>query len=329
MLKGLLKGAARLALLLVAVSALSFALVGASPIDPVRANTGQASYAHMSAQKRAELEGYWGSDRPIVERYLHWAAGVLHGDWGESLRFNRPVAAVLIERAGNTALLMAVSWLLSGVLGTLLGVVAGMYRGRAPDRAIGAYCALLSATPTFWLGLVALMVFSVALGWFPFGFSVPVGVDAASVSIFQRLYHMVLPALVLSCTGVANVALHVREKVIDVLESEYARFAATRGLSVAQIVRRHGLRNLLLPAIVLQFAQVGEIFGGSVLVEQVFSYPGLGQAAVTAGVGGDAPLLVGIAVVSAAIVFCGNALADLLCALLDPRTRREGSPDGR
>lgn len=329
MLKGLLRGAARLLLLLAAVSALAFALVAASPIDPVRANTGQASYAHMSDQKRAELAEYWGSDTPVIERYLHWLGGVLHGDWGESLRFNRPVATVLAERAGNTALLMLVSWLLSGLLGTGLGILAGMCRGRAPDRAIGAYCALLSATPTFWLGLVALMVFSVSLGWFPFGFSVPVGVDAASVTLSQRLYHMVLPALVLSCTGVASVALHVREKVIDVLESEYARFAATRGLATTQIVRRHGLRNLLLPAIVLQFAQVGEIFGGSVLVEQVFSYPGLGQAAVTAGVGGDAPLLVGIAVVSAAIVFCGNALADLLFSLLDPRVRYEGRRHGR
>ncbi len=325
MLKGLLRGALRLFLLLVAVSVLAFALVGASPIDPVRANTGQASYAHMSEEKRAELAEYWGSDRPIVERYLHWAGGVLRGDWGESLRFNRPVATVLVERAGNTALLMLTSWLLSGVLGCVLGVLAGMYRGRAPDRAVGAYCALLSATPTFWLGLVALMVFSVALGWFPFGFSVPVGVDAASVTLPQRLYHMVLPALVLSCTGVAAVALHVREKVIDVLDSEYARFAMSRGLTAVQVVLRHGLRNLMLPVIVLQFAQVGEIFGGSVLVEQVFSYPGLGQAAVTAGVGGDAPLLVGIAVVSAAIVFCGNALADLLCGLLDHRVLREGS----
>ncbi len=325
MLKGLLRGALRLALLLIAVSVLAFALVGASPIDPVRANTGQASYAHMSEEKRAELAEYWGSDRPIVERYLHWAGGVLRGDWGESLRFNRPVATVLVERAGNTALLMLTSWLLSGALGCVFGVLAGMYRGRAPDRAVGAYCALLSATPTFWLGLVALMVFSVALGWFPLGFSVPVGVDAASVTLSQRLYHMVLPALVLSCTGVAAVALNVREKVIDVLDSEYARFAMSRGLTAVQVVLRHGLRNLMLPVIVLQFAQVGEIFGGSVLVEQVFSYPGLGQAAVTAGVGGDAPLLVGIAVVSAAIVFCGNTLADLLCGLLDHRVLREGS----
>ncbi len=325
MLKGLLRGALRLALLLIAVSVLAFALVGASPIDPVRANTGQASYAHMSEEKRAELAEYWGSDRPIVERYLHWAGGVLRGDWGESLRFNRPVATVLVERAGNTALLMLTSWLLSGVLGCVLGVLAGMYRGRAPDRVVGAYCALLSATPAFWLGLVALMMFSVALGWFPFGFSVPVGVDAARVTLSQRLYHMVLPALVLSCTGVAAVALHVREKVIDVLDSEYARFAMSRGLTASQVVLRHGLRNLMLPVIVLQFAQLGEIFGGSVLVEQVFSYPGLGQAAVTAGVGGDAPLLVGIAVVSAAIVFCGNTLADLLCGLLDHRVLREGS----
>ncbi len=318
----------RLALLLFAVSALAFALVAASPMDPVRANTGQASYAHMSTEQRAQLAEYWGADQPITARYAHWLMGVFHGDWGTSLRFNEPVAQVLTERAGNTALLMITAWLLSGLLGVALGVLAGSYAGGALDRLVRAYCVLMSSTPAFWLGLVALMIFSVALGWFPFGFSVPIGVNAAEVSLSQRLYHMVLPVLVLSCTGVAHIALHTREKVLDVLQSEYARFAATRGETRAQIVRCHGLRNIAFPAIVLQFAQVGELFGGSVLVEQVFSYPGLGQAAVTAGVGGDAPLLVGIAVVSAALVFAGNTVADALCALLDPRIRRQGRAHG-
>ena len=314
---------ARFALLMVAVSAVTFALVAASPVDPVQMNAGQAAYARMSEQKRAELRAYWGADEPLPERYAHWASGAVHGDFGTSLRYNAPVAQVVAQRAGNTLMLMAVAWVLSGAIGLSLGIVAGVCRDRWPDRIVRGYCFVLSSTPAFWLGLVALMVFSVWLGWFPFGFSVPIGVDAASVSLAERLHHLILPALVLSVTGVANVALHTREKVVDVMGSDYARFASTRGEGRWQVLRCHGLRNLLLPAISLQFAQVSEIFGGSVLVEQVLSYPGLGQAAVTAGVGGDAPLLVGIALASAAIVFAGNAVADALYGVVDPRIRAE------
>ena len=150
-----------------------------------------------------------------------------------------------------------------------------------------AWCYVLSATPAFWLALLALMVFSVYLGWFPVGFAAPIGA-AGEVSLAARLHHMALPALVLSLTGIANVALHTREKTIEVLGSDYARFARARGEGEGSIVVRHGVRNLVLPAISLLCAQVGELVGGSVLVEQVFSYPGLGQAAVTAGLGGDA-----------------------------------------
>ena len=124
--------------------------------------------------------------------------------------------------------------------------------------------------------------------------------------------------------GVANVALHTREKTIDIMESDYIRFAQARGLTRLQAARKHGLRNLALPAISLQFASISEIFGGSVLVEQVFSYPGLGQAAVTAGIGSDVALLVGITLVSAAIVFGGNMIANILYRIIDPRIKRGG-----
>lgn len=129
-------------------------------------------------------------------------------------------------------------------------------------------------------------------------------------------------AAALSITGISNIALHTREKMAQVMESDYVLFARARGESEWSIIRRHGIRNILLPAMTLQFASVSEIFGGSVLVEQVFSYPGLGQAAVTAGLGGDVPLLMGITIISAAIVFLGNFTANLLYGTVDPRIRR-------
>ena len=321
MTKYLARHIVRFALLMLAVGLVVFALVSMSPIDPVQANVGQAAYVNMSEAKRAQLASYWGGDVPFWERFANWAGALLQGDMGTSLRFNAPVSEVIAHRAANSLALMGIAWLLSGVLGFALGVAAGARRGGALDRVVRSYCFLLASTPMFWLGLLILMVFAVQLGWFPIGFSVPIGVSAADVTLADAAHHLVLPALTLSVTGVANIALHTREKVVDVLESDYVRFARARGESELSVIMHHGLRNVALPAVTLQCAFISEIFGGSVLVEQVFSYPGLGQAAVTAGLGGDVALLAGIALVSAALVFGGNLLANILYGVLDPRMR--------
>ena len=321
MTKYLARHIVRFALLMLAVGLVVFALVSMSPIDPVQANVGQAAYVNMSEAKRAQLASYWGGDVPFWERFANWAGALLQGDMGTSLRFNAPVSEVIAHRAANSLALMGIAWLLSGALGFALGVAAGARRGGALDRVVRSYCFLLASTPTFWLGLLILMVFAVQLGWFPIGFSVPIGVSAADVTLTDAVHHLVLPALTLSVTGVANIALHTREKVVDVLESDYVRFARARGESELSVIVHHGLRNVALPAVTLQCAFISEIFGGSVLVEQVFSYPGLGQAAVTAGLGGDVALLAGIALVSAALVFGGNLLANILYGVFDPRMR--------
>lgn len=318
----LLRNLVKFVLLILAVSFVVFALVSLSPIDPVQANVGQAALIGMSEEKRAALQAYWGSDEPLLERYAAWLGDFLHGDLGTSLRYNAPVIEVIAQKAANSALLMGTAWVISGLLGFALGVGAALQRGRGFDRFVKGYCFVLASTPSFWLALILLIVFAVWLGWFPLGFSVPIGVSAAEVTLADTLHHMVLPAATLSLVGVANIALHTREKAIDALESDYARFARSRGLTDWQLMRRHGLRNIALPALTLQFASISEIFGGSVLVEQVFSYPGLGQAAVTAGLGGDAALLAGIAVFSAAIVFGGNLVANVLYGVVDPRIRR-------
>ena len=166
------------------------------------------------------------------------------------------------------------------------------------------------------------MVFAVWLKILPIGLSVPIGMEASAVTLGDRLVHGILPVAALSITGISNIALHTREKMAEVMESDYVLFARARGESEWEIVKRHGIRNILLPAMTLQFASVSEIFGGSVLVEQVFSYPGLGRAAVTAGLGGDVPLLLGITMISAAIVFGGNLTANVLYQVVDPRIRK-------
>lgn len=312
----------RMLLLLLGVSLAAFLLMAASPLDPLQTNVGQAALGSMSQEQIAQLEDYWGVNTPLPERYLGWLSAALRGDLGTSLLYRQPVLQIVAERLGNSLGLLLSAWVLSGALGLTLGVLAGAFRDRWPDRLIRGWCLLLSSTPAFWLALLLLMVFSVWMGWFPIGLSVPIGAAAEQVSFLERLRHAFLPALTLSVTGVSGIALHTREKMADVMESDYVLFARARGESLGGIVLRHGLRNVALPAITLQFASVSEIIGGSVLVEQVFSYPGLGQAAVTAGLGGDLPLLLGITVITAAVVFGGSLAADLLYGAVDPEIRR-------
>ena len=320
----IVKNFMRMMLLLIAVSIVTFALVSISPIDPLQANVGQAALGSMSQEQKEKMESYWGVHEPPVERYLNWAKDFLQGDMGVSLLYRQPVSSVIAVKLGNSLILMLIAWLISGALGFFLGVLSGVYRGGWIDKLVRGYCLLIASTPVFWLALILLLVFAVYLKILPIGLSVPIGMEASGVTIADRLQHAILPAMTLSITGVSNIALHTREKMIDVMESDYVLFARARGEKLGAIVVWHGLRNIIIPAITLQFASISEIIGGSVLVEQVFSYPGLGQAAVAAGTGSDVPLLLGITLATAAIVFMGNYVANLLYGAVDPRMRKRG-----
>lgn len=320
MLRFLVNKVLRLSLLLFAVATFSFTLLSLSPIDPVDAYVGTA-ILNISPEQRQQIADRWGLDDPPLVRYGRWLQNIFSGDLGRSMIFNQSVIAVIGERFAASLWLMFFAWVLSGVLGFGLGVWAGLRQGSWVDQAIRFYAYTLASTPTFWLALLLLIVFSVTLRWTPVCCAMPPGVPLSEATILQRLHHLILPAAALSIIGVANIALHTRQKLIDVLHSDYALFARAQGESTAGIVWQHGLRNIALPAITLQFASLSELFGGSVLAEQVFAYPGLGEATVQAGLRGDVPLLLGIVLFSALFVFTGNTLADLSYRLIDPRIR--------
>ena len=265
----------RMAVLLVLVSMAAFFLVSVSPLDPLTTNVGQAALGSMSSEQIARLQEYWGVNTPPVTRYLAWAGDFLKGDMGISLLYRRPVAQVIGEKLANSLWIMAAAWILSGFIGFLMGIIAGAKKGKAADRIISSYALVTASTPAFWVALVLLVVFAVWLKLLPIGLSVPIGVEASAVTMKDRLIHGILPGAALAITGISNIALHTREKMAQVMESDYVLFARARGESEWSIIRRHGIRNILLPAMTLQFASVSEIFGGSVLVEQVFSYPGM------------------------------------------------------
>ena len=305
--------------LLLAISILCFVLTSLSPIDPMRAYI-QANPG-VSAENIAQMEEYWGLNDPPVQRYFKWGSALLQGDFGESKIYQRPVLEVIATRFQATLALMLAAWTLAGLLGFAVGCLMGMFNGRRVDRTLKRFCLIMCSIPTFWIGLVLLIVFSVWLGWFPFGLAVPIGVAPADVTIWQRLHHLILPALTLSFLSFANIALHTREKLIEVMRSDYVLFARARGESDWSILRRHGLRNTLIPAVTMQFLSFAELFSGSIIAENVFSYPGLGAAASAAGLQGDIPLLLGITLFSALFVFIGNAIANALYVLIDPRLR--------
>lgn len=326
MIKFILKKIGKLAGLLIAISLLSFILISYSPVDPVQSYIG-AEIARISPEQRVNIEEYWGLNESKPKQYLLWAKAVVQGNLGESLIYRKPVSEIIIDRFSASIALMGLAWLFSGIIGFLLGVLAGMNEGSFIDRLIKSYSFILASTPSFWLGLMLLMFFAAYLGWFPVGLASPAGSLAGEVSFADKMKHLVLPVLTLSIVGVASIALHTREKLVEVLNSEFIRYARAKGESGTKLLWRHGLRNISLPAISLHFASFGELFGGAVLTEQVFSYPGLGQAVVKAGLGGDIPLLLGVTLFSVVFIFFGNFMADLLYVVIDPRMKINRSHD--
>lgn len=311
--------AVKLATLLVALCIVTFALLELSPIDPVTAYVGADT--KVSAEQRQLIAEHWGLDKPPVERFMAWFSSICQGDWGTSMIYRRPVLEVIGDKFVSSVILMFLAWALSGIIGFLMGIIAGAFEGNWIDKVLRVYCHILISTPTFWLGIVFVMIFSVKLGWFPVALSVPIGVIQSEVTLWDKVQHLILPALTLSVLSVANICMHTREKVCQVMSSDYVLFAKARGESRGSIIRHHVIRNVSLPAVTLQFLSFSELFGGAVFVEQVFSYPGLGQATVQAGLKGDAPLLMGIVIISLLFVYSGNLIADLLYELIDPRIR--------
>lgn len=317
------KRVVRLLLLLIATMIITFFLMEMSPIDPVTAYVGTST--KVSAEQRALIAEKWGLDQPPLVRFWSWFSNMIRGDWGDSIIYRRPVMEIIGQKFLSSVALMCAAWIISGILGFVLGIIAGVKEDKFLDKLIRGYCHVLISTPTFWLGIVFLILFSVKLGWFPVGLSVTIGVVEESTNLVDKIHHMVLPVMTLSFVSISSLCMHTREKTVAIMNSDYVLFARARGESTGSIVKNHLLRNISLPAITLQFLSFSELFGGAVFVEQVFSYPGLGSATVLAGLRGDVQLLLGITIISMIFVFVGNSIADVLYYLIDPRIREGGA----
>lgn len=303
---------------MIAVAIFSFILLDLSPINPV---TVYLKGAAVSEAQRTILNQYFGVGVPLHIKIYHWLLNLMQGDLGTSLIYRAPVIDVITQKFIASLALMTLSWIFSGIIGFALGVVAGKNKGSWIDKAVKVYCYAIQSAPSFWVGMLILMVFAVYLGLFPIGFGVPIGVSSTDASFMDWASRLVLPTLTLSLVGLAPIAMYTRNELIQVLSSDYVLFAKSRGEKGWNLVKNHGIRNILLPAITLQFLSFSELFGGAVLVEQVFSYPGIGQTTVAAGLQSDVPLFLGIVLFSAVFVFVGNLLADISYYFIDPRIK--------
>ncbi|WP_370416241.1 ABC transporter permease [Streptomyces fradiae] len=306
---------------LLGVTLAVFAVAAASPFDPVKAYAGTAGLT-ASQENLDQLRANLGADRPWYTRWWEWLGHALRGDLGDSGVMRQPVADVVAERIGWSALLAGTAFLVAILLGTLLGVLAARRRGGLLDRAVSSLAYTLEAAPAFWLGLLAVWFFALELGALPPGGLTDTAGD--TVTAGQVATHLVLPALVLGLSQLPWFFLYVRQGVGDALDEDPVRGARARGLAERTVLTGHALRSGMLPMLTLVGSRIPELITGALLVETVFSWPGIAAATVQAAVSADFPLLAALTVLATAAVLLGNLLSDLLYGLADPRVGFDG-----
>jgi len=307
-------------LLLLAVIVLNFLLLHLAPGDPVDTLVGEMGGAppELIAQMRAE----YGLDKSLPQQLFTYVFKMAKGDLGVSFNFNEPVISIILGRVAATLLLVITALVMAIIVGTLLGVIAA----QRPTSLFSHFVTIISlvsySAPVFWTGIMLLILFSYFIPVFPsFGMS-EVGSGATNLHyVFDVLKHLVLPAITLASIYLAVYSRMARASMLDVLGSDYIRTARSKGLSERVIVYKHALKNALLPIVTMAGIQFSQLIAGAVVVETVFSWPGMGQLAFEAILRRDHPLLLGILFFSTLIVVVVNILTDLTYRLLDPRIK--------
>jgi peptide/nickel transport system permease protein len=303
------------------VATITFALIHLAPGDPFSA---VMDNPNVNERVRATLRAQYGLDRPLPEQFVRYIGQLARGQLGWSFSHDRPVAEVLATALPNTLLLMTIALLGSFALGILIALVQVARRGSATDHTLSAISLFFFSMPDFWLAILALLAFTYWLPLFPVGGAVdPVMHDymGFGARIVDRLRHLALPALTLTVLASPGVARYQRAALLDVLPADYIRTARLKGLTEREILRRHALRNALLPIISLLGLSFPALLTGAFFIEKIFAWPGMGLAVVNAISTRDYPLVVGGVIIGSIMVTVGSLLADLLYAWADPRLR--------
>ncbi|MGE0800388.1 MAG: ABC transporter permease [Lautropia sp.] len=300
---------------IVVLNFLLLQLVPGDAADMIAAESGAATEETMR-----QIRQHFGLDLPTLQRLYAYGADLLRFDLGVSPRHNTPVLALIGERLGNTLLLMLTALSLALAGGILAGVLMATFVGRWPDRVLSVLALLLYSTPSFWLGLMAIVVFAVQLGWLPSGGHRSIGAGLAGWPlVLDVARHLALPAAAMAGFYVAVFGRLTRAAMLEVNHLDFVRTASAKGLSRWQITVHHVLRNALIPVTTVAGLHLGALLGGSIVIESVFSWPGLGRLALESVQARDFNVLLGILLLSSLLVIVANAIVDLLQAWLDPR----------
>lgn len=292
-----------------------FQLVPGDAVDVIAAESGGAS-----AEALAQLRTHFGLDVSVAQQLWNYLSNLAQFNLGVSPRHNMPVTDLIFSRVGNTIMLMVSALGIALLAGILLGSIMAMKVGKWPDRVLSILSLVLYSTPSFWLGLMMIVLFAVKLGWFPTGGSATIGAGLQGWAYLRDLlHHLALPALAMAGFYVAIFSRLTRSSMLEVSRQDYIRTARAKGLGPATVTFRHILRNALIPVTTVAGMHFGSLLGGAVVIEVVFSWPGLGRLALESVLSRDYAVLMGILFFSSLMVIIVNMMVDLLQAWLDPR----------
>ncbi|UTR13609.1 ABC transporter permease [Salipaludibacillus sp. LMS25] len=299
--------------ILIGISILTFSVMHLAPGSP----SSMMMSPDISPEVRVAFEERYGLNDPIPVQYVKWMGAMLQGDMGYSLvKVGMPVNEMIMNRLPNTLILMGASTIIAVLISIPLGIASARRQYSLTDYSVTVAAFVGVATPNFWIGLLLIMFFSVNLGWMPSG-----GIATLNepFSIVDRLHHLVMPALVLATADMAGLTRYSRSSMLEVIQQDYMRTAKAKGFKENTVIYKHGLRNGLIPIITIFGLMLPSFFAGSVVVEKVFSWPGIGDLLITSVFQRDYPVVMGITMISAVLVVVGNLLADIAYAIFDPR----------
>ncbi len=296
------------------VSMLVFGLQLLLPGDPATVMAGEERDEEVLAQIRAR----YGLDKPIPVQYANWLWNVLHGDLGESMRLTKPVAELVLDKLPVTLQLGGMAFLIACAIGIPMGIVSAVKKDSGWDYAANAVALWGLSTPNFWLGILLILLVSVELGWLP-----PSGYVSPFEDWRQSLATTIMPAFVLGNSIAAVLMRHTRAAMLQALNQDYVRTARAKGLAESVVVNKHALRNALVPVVTLGALELGALFSGAVLTEQVFTIPGFGKLVVDAVFNRDYMVVQGVVLVTATAYVMLNLLADIAYFLINPRLRQQ------
>jgi len=312
MIRYLASRLAGMVIVMLIVATLVFIIARLAPGDPAAVMLGEQA----TAADIAKLRGTYGLDRPLPVQFAYWLGELAHGNLGQSIFLQRPVTQALAERAEPTFFLTVFALAIAMLIGIPCGIVAAVWRGKAVDQTFSAFAMLGASIPSFWFGLVLMEIFAVGLGWFPVA-----GYGDPGVPLSDRLYHLILPAIVLGVVNSALILRFTRASMLDVLGEDHIRTARAKGMSEARVVLHHALRNALIPVITVVGLTFALLIGGAIVTETVFGLPGVGNLVVSAVLRRDYPVIQGALLVIAGLYVLINLSIDLMYLVIDPRVK--------